>query len=82
MVSNFFSSGQTPRIGVLINSLSGGNRNGLEDVRSLIHDHPQVAHCDVQTPGDVVEALEDFARQVVDLVAVNGGDGTASFLRI
>jgi diacylglycerol kinase (ATP) len=76
MVSNFFSSGQTPHIGVLINPLSGGNRNGLGNVRSLIHDHPQVVHCDVQTPDDVREALKDFARQEVDLLAVNGGDGT------
>ena len=73
---DYFSSGQTPHIGVLINPLSGGNRNGLEAVRSLIHDHPQVVQCDVQTPSDVLEALKDFARQKVDLLAVNGGDGT------
>jgi len=76
MVSNFFRSGQTPRIGVVINPLSGGNRNGLEDVRSVIKDHPQVVHCDVQTPDDVQDALAGFARQEVNLVAVNGGDGT------
>jgi hypothetical protein len=67
---------QVPRIGVVINPLSGGNRNGLEDVRSVINDHPRVVHCDVQTPGDVQGALEDFARQEVNLLAVNGGDGT------
>jgi hypothetical protein len=66
MVSNFSSSGHTPHIGVLINPLSGGNQNGLEDVRRLIYDHPQVLHCDVQTPDEVV---------------VRYG-GPASFLRI
>jgi len=76
MVSNFLRSGQTPRIGVVINPLSGGNRNGLGDVRRIISDHPQVVHCDVQTPEDVLAALQDFARQEVDLLAVNGGDGT------
>lgn len=73
---NFFRSGQTPRIGVIINPLSGGNRNGLDDVRGVIRDHPQVVHCDVQTPDDVLAGLQDFARQEVDLLAVNGGDGT------
>ena len=76
MVSNFFRSGKAPHIGVVINPLSGGNRNGLEDVRSIINDHPQVVHCDVQTPEDVQDGLADFARQKVNLVAVNGGDGT------
>jgi diacylglycerol kinase (ATP) len=76
MVSKFFRSGETPNIGVVINPLSGGNRNGLEDVRSVISAHPQVIHCDVQTPDDVQVALAQFARQKVNLLAVNGGDGT------
>jgi diacylglycerol kinase (ATP) len=76
MVPNFFKSGQSPRIGVVINPLSGGNLNGLGDIRGVIHDHPQVVHCDVRTPGDVLAALKDFARRNVDLLAVNGGDGT------
>jgi len=76
VLSNFWGSGKIPRIGVIINPLSGGNRNGLGDIRRLISDHPQVVHCDVQTPDDVLEALKDFARQEVDLLAVNGGDGT------
>lgn len=75
-VSSFLRSDQSPHIGVVINPLSGGNRNGLGEVRSVIHAHPQVVHCDVQTPSDVLAALQDFARQDVDLLAVNGGDGT------
>jgi len=69
-------SGQPPRVGVIINPLSGGNLNGLDDIRRIIDDHPQVVHCDVQTPQDVLAALRDFARQQVELLAVNGGDGT------
>ena len=65
-----------PKIGVLINPLSGGNLNGLGAIRSLIDEYPRVVHCDVQTPEDVLEALVDFSRRDVDLVAVNGGDGT------
>ncbi len=71
-----FRSNRRPRIGVVINPLSGGNLNGLGDIRRLIDDHPQVVHCDVQTPQDVLAALRDFAHQEVDLLAVNGGDGT------
>lgn len=68
--------GKTPKIGVLINPFSGGNLNGLAAVRSLINEYPRVIHCDVQTPEDVLEALVDFARREVDLLAINGGDGT------
>ena len=69
-------SDQPPRVGVVINPLSGGNLNGLGDIRRLINDHPQIAHRDVQTPQEVLAALRDFARQKIDLLAVNGGDGT------
>jgi hypothetical protein len=76
MFPDRLKSGQTPRIGVLINPLSGGNLRGLEEIRRLIDDYPQVIHCDVQTPHDVLAALRDFARREVELLAVNGGDGT------
>jgi diacylglycerol kinase (ATP) len=71
-----FDAFETPNIGVLINPLSGGNLNGLGSIRSVINDNPQVIHRDVQTPQDVLGALLDFARRDVDLLAVNGGDGT------
>ena len=67
---------KTPKIGVLINPLSGGNLNGLGAIRKVINDYPQVIHRDVQTPQDVLETLLHFARRNVDLLAVNGGDGT------
>ncbi len=73
---NVSKPGQAPRIGVVINPLSGGNLNGLGDIRRIIDDHPQVVHSDAQTPQDVLAALRDFARQEVNLLAVNGGDGT------
>jgi hypothetical protein len=73
---NTSKSDQAPRIGVVINPLSGGNLNGLGNIRRIIDAHPQVVHCDVQTPQDVLAALRDFAHQEVDLLVVNGGDGT------
>ncbi len=76
MLPDFLRSRRRPRIGVVINPLSGGNLNGLDDIRRIINEYPQVVHCDAQTPQDVLAALRDFANHEVDLVAVNGGDGT------
>ncbi len=73
---DFTVPGGRPRIGVLVNPYSGGNRNGLGAVRNAIDDCPRVFHPDVQTPQDVLTALVDFARNDVNLVALNGGDGT------
>ena len=76
MLADPIKSGRTPNIGVLINPLSGGNLNGLGSIRGVIDDNPRVIHRDVQTPRDVLDALLDFSRRNVDLLAVNGGDGT------
>ena len=66
------------RPGVLNNPLSGANRKGLRDVRKVLLAYPQVLHCDVQSPGDVASALTDFARREINLVVINGGDGTST----
>lgn len=76
MSPHFGKSSETPRIGVLINPLSGNNRNGLDTIRKIIADYPQGLQRDVQTPEDIRSALDYFARKNVNLVAVCGGDGT------
>ena len=68
--------GLKPRIGVLINPSSGGNKNALPAIRRTIMQYPRVSHRDVRKPPEVLAALEEFARQDVNLVVVNGGDGT------
>ncbi len=68
--------GAKPHIGVLINPYSGGNKNGLAAIRRTIAQYPRISHCDVRKPPEVLAALEDFARRGVELVVVNGGDGT------
>jgi len=67
---------QQTRVGVLSNPLSGGNRKGLRVVREILSGHPESCHREVQTPEDVASALADFSRREVEVVAVNGGDGT------
>jgi len=65
------------RIGMLNNPLSGGNRKGLQKIQKAAATvQPEVLQREVQTPADVSEALADFARREVNIVVVNGGDGT------
>ena len=68
--------GSKPHIGVLINPYSGGNKNGLSAIRRTIVQYPRLSNCDVRKPPEVSAALKDFARRGVELVIVNGGDGT------
>jgi len=63
-------------LGLISNPLSGGNRKGLQPVRKLLADYPQVLHREVCTPEQVVDALKSFAAEGVKLVGLNGGDGT------
>jgi diacylglycerol kinase (ATP) len=64
------------RVGILSNPLSGGNRKGLAPVREILVGRPDICHREVQTPADVASALADFSRSEVEVLAVNGGDGT------
>ncbi len=68
--------GRPLRVGCLNNPLSGGNRRRLGPVRRVLDAHAQVRRRDVETPADVVAALQDFARHGIDVIAINGGDGT------
>jgi len=68
---------QSIRIGMLNNPLSGGNRNGLQKIRDAAAAvRPEILQREVQTPSDVAATLADFARQEVNILVVNGGDGT------
>ncbi len=64
------------KVGVLSNPLSGANRKGLGPVEKVLAGYSQVLHHKVQTSADMRLALTRFAEQQVDILAVNGGDGT------
>ena len=64
------------RIGVISNPLSGGNRKGLQSVERMLAGSGQALHRQAVDPEQVKAAVRDFARHGVDLVVVNGGDGT------
>lgn len=69
-------SDDKPRVGVLINPLSGKNRRGPATIFQIIDQYPKVLQHKVQTPQDVYDALMDFARRKVNLLVISGGDGT------
>jgi diacylglycerol kinase family enzyme len=69
-------SGDEPRVGMLINPLSGKNCRGSETILQTIgEDHAVLLH-KVQSPQDVYDALIDFGRQKVNILVISGGDGT------
>jgi diacylglycerol kinase (ATP) len=69
-------SGKTLRLGLISNPLSGGNRKGLHIIREVLSGRPQAYHLEVRTPMEVASALTQLAQREVDIVAINGGDGT------
>jgi len=68
--------GKPLRVGLISNPLSGGNRRGLSEIRELLARQPEVCHLEASAPSAVGEAVDEFARREVEILAVNGGDGT------
>jgi hypothetical protein len=65
-----------PNIGVISNPLSGGNRKGLQPVERILSGYRRVWHRKAVDLEQVTAAVRDFACRGVDLLVVNGGDGT------
>jgi diacylglycerol kinase (ATP) len=66
------------RIGLLNNLRAGSNRKNVARLLKLISKHPEVAHVETSSARAVPEALWELARQDVELLVINGGDGTIS----
>jgi len=66
------------RIGLLNNLRAGRNRKGVTRLLHFLSDHPEVAHVETSSAEAVPEALWELAREDVELLVVNGGDGTLS----
>jgi diacylglycerol kinase (ATP) len=76
-LSNLRKADSAARIGMLNNPLSGGNRSGLHKIReAAAAARPEVLQAEVQTPSDMASTLADFARREVNILLINGGDGT------
>ncbi len=61
----------------LLNNLRAG-RSGAQVGRilSFLSEHPEVIHVETESAGALPEALASIAHRDVDLLLVNGGDGT------
>jgi diacylglycerol kinase (ATP) len=65
-----------PKIGLISNPRSRRNLRGLDGIHRTIVGVPDVIHITTDSLLDLDAALLEFARREVDLVAINGGDGT------
>jgi len=74
--SGGYAIGRCLRVGVLSNPRSGGNKKGIKEVRTVLAKWPDLVHLEASTPAGVSHALADFAKDRVDLIIINGGDGT------
>ncbi len=63
-------------IGMVTNPRSGGNRKGIGEVGKFLAQNPGIHHGEAVTPTELNAVLADFAARELDLLIVNGGDGT------
>lgn len=66
------------RLGLISNRHSGRNIKSLPEIEKIAAAHSLVTHRLVHSPDDIQSALEDLAQRRVDVVAINGGDGTVA----
>jgi hypothetical protein len=58
------------------NPLSGGNAKGLNDLRRLLAGYDAALHRQATDAEEIREAVLDFLAHEIDLLVINGGDGT------
>jgi diacylglycerol kinase (ATP) len=64
------------RVGVVTNPGSRRNRVRPDGIRAVLARYPETLHAEAAEVGDLESIFGEFARREVDLVVVNGGDGT------
>ena len=65
------------KIAALSNPLSGKNkRGGFEKFIKAIEKYPQIPHVAVSNPNEIEDALQQFSREKIQIIILNGGDGT------
>ena len=64
------------RVGVVSNPGSRRNQLGMAGMRAVLDRYPDTLHAEAVDVADLEGILGEFARREVDLVVVNGGDGT------
>jgi diacylglycerol kinase (ATP) len=65
-------------VGLISNPHSGRNRKHLRAIERIVANHPRVHHCPTTGSADVPAALSALADRGVEVIAINGGDGTVA----
>jgi diacylglycerol kinase-like protein len=65
-----------PRIALLSNPKSTGNLAQLPRIRAFCAEHTDIFHYEVESAGQIGEAMRTIARISPSVLAINGGDGT------
>lgn len=65
-------------VGLISNPNSRRNRANLHEVETIVANQPGIHHRVTAAPGDIAAILDEFARQGVNTLAINGGDGTTA----
>ncbi|MCZ6829458.1 MAG: diacylglycerol kinase family protein [Gammaproteobacteria bacterium] len=66
------------RIGLISNRNSGHNRDQFEQIKQLVAGCKNVNHLETASSGDIPAALRQLVEQKIEVLAINGGDGTVS----
>jgi hypothetical protein len=64
------------QIGVINNLRAGHSSKQVWRTLELLRAHPDVLHVETDQAGALPDAIADLARREIDLLVVNGGDGT------
>jgi len=65
-----------PLVAVLSNPLSATNAGGMDEIRRVVNESPNVVHFELNGIETMDEAMELFGRANPALLIINGGDGT------
>lgn len=68
------------RIALISNCRSGHNRDNFAKLSSLVAQCPGITHYPTSSPDEVPVLLREIAAAAPDLLAINGGDGTAAHI--
>ncbi len=68
------------RIGVVNNLRAGKSQESVSRMLKFLGSHPEVLSVETESAGVMPDALADLARQEVDLLVINGGDGTLQYV--
>jgi len=71
-------SSPPPCIGLITNPHSRRNRAHADAVQDIVANHPNIHHRVTPNGDEIPAALQEFAAQDVNILAINGGDGTIS----